>query len=214
MHNPHTPKRPDGFAKYPRASPPRCAPQPAAVAAGQTPCAAAQSDLYRPGPERCFAYRRRVEGQCGRRCLRWAFKLLLKLQLHLRINAQRSRQLIQIIALCVLLIIHQHHTGQVHLGRYRRVMCEFGKIRSIQGLGDFGVEPLPQLRVVGVLPSSVEIICCSASSIRPSAFAAAIKARNTRMAVGLGFEGHPAGPLSERTTAVWRPADSAMPDTP
>ena len=78
------------------------------------------------------------------------FGLALKVQLQLWVELQLRREVIQIIAFGVLLIVHHHHTGQVHLGRHSWVAGELREIRSIQRFGDFSVEPLLQLRVLGM----------------------------------------------------------------
>ena len=78
------------------------------------------------------------------------FGLLLQQQLQLRVDLQLPREVIQVVAFGFLLVIDQQHTGHVHLGRHCRVFGKLGKIRRIQGLGDFGVEPLLQLWVVGM----------------------------------------------------------------
>jgi hypothetical protein len=46
-----------------------------------------------------------------------AFGLLLQVHLQLGIDLQLGRQLIQVTAFRVLLVIHQHDTDQVNLGR-------------------------------------------------------------------------------------------------
>jgi hypothetical protein len=96
----------------------------------------------------------------------------------MRVNVQLPRQVVQIIALSVLLIVHQHHTGQVNLGSNRRIPGKLGEIRRIQGLGDFSIQPL-QLRVVGMPAQFGGDHLLFFSSIRPSALAAAISARST-----------------------------------
>jgi hypothetical protein len=70
--------------------------------------------------------------------------------LQLWVKLQLPRQFVQVGALRSLLIIDQHHAGQVDLRRQRRVVGILGKIGCTQGFGDFGVEPLLQLRVVGM----------------------------------------------------------------
>ncbi|MNR45942.1 hypothetical protein D3C85_1648490 [compost metagenome] len=73
------------------------------------------------------------------------------MHLQIRINVQRRRQFVQIAALGILLIVHQHHAGQVHFGSHAGVSCRLRHIGGVQWFGDFIIQPLLQLRVIGVL---------------------------------------------------------------
>ena len=49
------------------------------------------------------------------------------------------------------MVVHQHDAGQVHFGGYGRIAVSgLRHFPGIQRLGDFGVEPLLQLRVGGM----------------------------------------------------------------
>ncbi|MNP07924.1 hypothetical protein D3C76_999730 [compost metagenome] len=72
------------------------------------------------------------------------------MHLQIRIYLQRRRQFIQVVALCILLIVHQHHAGQVHFRSHAGVLCRLRDTGGVQRALHFLVEPLLQLRVIGV----------------------------------------------------------------
>ncbi|MCY1380639.1 hypothetical protein D9M69_684810 [compost metagenome] len=70
--------------------------------------------------------------------------------LQVRIELELVGQFVQVGALGRLLVVHQHHAGQVHLGGHARCGRRLGDFGGVQRALHLGIQPCLQLRVVGM----------------------------------------------------------------